>query len=144
MYEPVPPAFLEMQAEIRFLPPAVEFAKNFFETFPDIAADTQCLYNLQLAVSEALTNVMKHAYPPDLPGRVSLSLRREEDSVIITVTDKGLPFNPAQIPEPDLDNPQGHGLGMFFLREVMDSVTYGRSGLTNTLTLTKKLKPCGL
>lgn len=135
-------ARLEIPAEIRFLPSAVEFSRHFFGAFPDISTDAECLYHLQLAVSEALTNVMKHAYPPGEAGTVTLTLARDAVSATMTVTDKGLPFNPTGVPEPDLDDPQGHGLGMFFLRELMDGVEYGRSGLTNILTLTKKLTPC--
>lgn len=133
---------LEMQAELRFLPAAVDFAREFFQSFPDIKCDPECLYNLQLAVSEALTNVMKHAYPADSPGNVTLDLTREGNSAVITVSDTGIAFDPSAIPLPDLDDPQGHGLGIFFLRELMDSVEYSRKADTNTLVITKAIPPC--
>jgi serine/threonine-protein kinase RsbW len=133
---------LEMRAELRFLPAAVNFARDFFQGFPDIQSNQECLYNLQLAVSEALTNVMKHAYPPESPGSVTLGLKRERDAAVITITDGGIPFDPSAVPPPDLDDPQGHGLGMYFLRELMDSVEYGRTGNVNTLTITKKIPSC--
>src|SRR5947208_4307816 len=45
--------------------------------------------DLRLAVTEACTNVVRHAYPPGLPGPVEISIRPERDHVNVVVADRG-------------------------------------------------------
>src|SRR3954463_9959896 len=45
--------------------------------------------DLRLAVTEACTNVVRHAYPPDLCGPVEISIRPEEERVNVVVVDRG-------------------------------------------------------
>ena len=49
---------------------------------------TRC--NLQLAVTEAAANVVVHAYPAGRQGGFSVDLCRDEDAVVLEVSDEGV------------------------------------------------------
>ncbi|MFH0967002.1 MAG: ATP-binding protein [Methanobacteriota archaeon] len=97
---------------------------------------------IQLAVEEAVTNVVMHGYDGE-PGNISIWCKTSQNRVIITITDTGSPFDPTTIPPAniiaDLDNRNIGGLGVHLIRSVMDEVTYSRDGGKNQLTLVKKL-----
>lgn len=131
-------AAMDIRAQLRFLPVLVEFSRLFFEASLPTPVDGQLIYALQLAVSEACTNVVKHGYYPD-SKYLRLELAFDGDTIVIRLRDQGIPFDPNTAAEPDLDNPTGHGLGVFFLRRLMDSIEYLRLDDTNILTLTRRL-----
>lgn len=96
---------------------------------------------LELAVEEVVTNVIKFAYP-DRPGEVSVACRRLQDPALeVTIIDQGRPFNPLTAPEPAIkaaadDRPVG-GLGILIARKLSDRITYRREGDRNVLVLVK-------
>lgn len=98
--------------------------------------------SIELALEEAVTNVMQYAYPAGVQGSVEVSASIEPESVRFTVADEGNPFDPTAAPDPDVslsaeDRPIG-GLGIFLVRQIMDSVAYAREGNRNILTMIKK------
>lgn len=98
-------------------------------------------YNVQLAVDEAVVNVINHAYRGDPNGVVELTAELHSDRLVVHIRDWGLSFDPSAIPEPDLAEPQERGYGVFLIRNLMDEVTYqanAREG--NRVTLTKHLR----
>lgn len=130
-------ASFECSANPNELPGLVAFAKRFFENILGQDPDPLLLFHLELAVSEACTNIMKYAYPEDHPGALHLDLGENSGKVIIRIRDNGAPFDPCQIPEPDLDKPNESGLGVFFVRELMDDMEYRRKNDENVLVLAK-------
>lgn len=84
-------------------------------------------YNIQLAVDEAVVNVISHAYHDCPNGPVELDFAIWPDRLVITIRDWGESFDPAQVPEPDLGQPQERGYGMYLMRRLMDSVLYAQS-----------------
>ncbi|MCS6883391.1 MAG: ATP-binding protein [Oscillochloridaceae bacterium] len=131
------PATLEALARISaFIADAAERA----------GLDEQVAWQVQLAVDEAATNVIQHAYAPDAPGEMTLSWRREGDCFIVTLRDFGRQFDPGSIPPPDLSAPLGErragGLGLYLISRLMDEVRFDfnpQSG--NVLTMTRRLTP---
>ncbi len=93
---------------------------------------------LGLAVSEACTNVIRHAYGGE-PGKpIELHLEIDETSLKIRIRDLGRRFDLTGYEPPDLSEPQEGGYGILIIRSVMDSVEYDAStGEGTTLTLTK-------
>ena len=81
-----------------------------------------------LAVDEACTNIIKHAYKYSPKGKISIRLTTENEKISISITDEGGHFDPTLIPEPDLKKLQKEkrsgGLGMFLMKRLMDEVTY--------------------
>ena len=104
--------------------------------------DARCCHDLNLALEEAVSNVMLYAYDDHAPHTILVRLAVDDTAVRVTIEDDGLAFNPLDAPAPDLDAPieqrQIGGLGIFFVQELMDEVTYARRDGKNVLQLLKK------
>ncbi len=117
---------------------------EFIETVCDEAGvDMATAMQLNLAIEEAVVNVMNYAYPAGTQGEVSLSASVQGDTITFVLSDSGTPFDPTAQEDADTslsaeDRPIG-GLGIFLVKQLMDSVIYERTEGKNILTLTKKL-----
>ena len=98
---------------------------------------------LQLAVEEAVVNVMDYAYPPDSVGEVSVTTTSDGQCLEIVISDSGTPFDPTEQEKADIslsaEERQIGGLGILLVNEIMDTVSYERKDGKNVLTLTKQL-----
>jgi len=99
---------------------------------------------IALAVDEACTNIIKHAYRFDATRDITVMVRGENGSFIIAIRDTGRQFNPEGIKTPDMKEYLSHyrkgGLGVYLMRSLMDKVEYDiRPGKTNEVRLTKYL-----
>ena len=105
--------------------------------------DEHLTKKMNLAIEEAVTNVMLYAYPPDVKGEVSVLAIADDLQLEFTITDSGTPFDPTAMPDADVTLPleqrRKGGLGIFLIRKVMDSVGYARINNQNVLTLIKRL-----
>jgi serine/threonine-protein kinase RsbW len=99
---------------------------------------------VELAVAEAVNNVIRHAYQrrPGLPVEVVFTL--DEDRFTLEVVDEGTPMEPRRAPVLDFDPgdlerlPEG-GMGLFIIHSVMDQVEYRSAGGRNSLLMTRRL-----
>jgi anti-sigma regulatory factor (Ser/Thr protein kinase) len=94
-------------------------------------------------VEEACTNIIKYAFPEET-GKITISCELTDNNLVITIRDKGIPFNPTSVPLPDLEvameNRQIGKLGLHLIRNLMDDVNYSfDDDLGNTLVMKKKL-----
>ena len=99
---------------------------------------------INLAVEEAVVNVMKYAYPPDTKGDVTIEAVSNDVRLKFTIIDSGAPFDPTVQSQVDttlsaMERPIG-GLGIHLVRQIMDSINYERMDNLNVLTLRKKLQ----
>ena len=106
----------------------------------DTNLDKGVASKLNLALEEAVTNVVKYAYP-DKTGTIDVSAVERTGLLIFTITDSGIPFDPTKAPEADTrssvaERPIG-GLGIHLVRTIMDTVQYDYKDGKNILTLTK-------
>ncbi len=96
-----------------------------------------------LAVDEACTNIIKHAYQDSKVGKIKIKIDKKKDKLSVKLTDKGLHFDPSIIPDPNVEESQkmkkGGGLGMFLMKKIMDEVKYNAKGKGNELILIKYL-----
>lgn len=106
------------------------------------------LFEVDLAVDEACTNVIKYAYGPE-GGSVQLECLVTDSEVKVCITDSGRPFNPLEVEIPDLtagleDRPIG-GLGVHLIRSLMTEVEYEYRDHRNVLCMTRKRtdRSCG-
>ena len=95
---------------------------------------------VNLALEEAVTNVIMYAYPAGTKGKVNLEAVVEGTELKFTLADRGKYFDPTEAPEADTtasveDRPIG-GLGIHLVRTIMDSVTYKRMDGQNVLIMT--------
>src|SRR5262245_55456917 len=90
--------------------------------------DERATWQLQLAVDEAATNIIQHAYDEQSPGEVSLSWEVQGSRFIVTLHDRGRSFDPQEVPAPDLHSPleerQAGGLGIYLMTRLMDEVRF--------------------
>ena len=97
-----------------------------------------------LAVDEACTNIIKHAYKYSPDGIINITISFNDSRFSISITDEGEHFDPTKIPEPDLreyyKQKRVGGLGMFLIKRLMDEVKYNTiSGNKNQVVLIKYL-----
>jgi len=93
------------------------------------------LNDIKIAVTEACTNVIKHAFKYDASRRFGVSLRISPARYQINVVYEDAGFDPAAIPLPDLNNVREGGLGVYIIRNIMDDVVYSTDPPTGTVTL---------
>ena len=101
------------------------------------------VYSIQLAADEASSNIIEHAYAGVDDGEIEIECYVDDGILTVIMRDRGKPFNPATVPEPnlsaDLSERQIGGLGMYLMRKLMDEVTYEPSVQKgNVLTMTKR------
>jgi serine/threonine-protein kinase RsbW len=133
-------AYLESLNEFR------EFIKEQCSGLPGV--NEEILYDVQLAVDEACTNIISHGYAELDPGSIILDLATAPEKLIIVLTDFGHSFEPSSAPIPDVNAPieerELGGFGLFFIQQSVDEMTYEVTEDGNKMTLTKYLnKPVG-
>ena len=101
------------------------------------------IHEVQLAVDEACTNIIHHAYSGER-GTITISCEIQDNDLVITIKDSGSPFDPSAVPPPDLrtnlEERRVGGLGIHLMRNIMDEVSYDfDSEKGNTLIMRKTL-----
>ena len=99
--------------------------------------------NFELALEEIFLNIVMHGSEPGITPQVEVSLDLGSDGVTMTVEDDGPQFDPLSLPPPNVtaslaDRKVG-GLGVFLVRNIMDTVTYARTAGRNQLRISKRL-----
>lgn len=122
------------------LPALSKFLQDFWSQTDLPAAEAAAFH---LALEEVFMNVVMHGSTLDRAPRVEVSLSLVDGGVTLMIEDDGPLFNPLSLPEPDIkasleERPVG-GLGVFLVRQLMDSVRYQRRGVHNQLQMTKHL-----
>lgn len=109
--------------------------------------DEHAVWEVQLAVDEAATNVIQHSYAK-LSGSMTLSTNITESELEVVICDRGKPFNPEDVPEPDLVSPleerKTGGLGLYLMRKLMDRVEFSFKDGENLLIMSKRLRQVDL
>jgi serine/threonine-protein kinase RsbW len=118
-----------------------EFIKEHCAGVPGITAEM--LYDIQLAVDEACTNIITHGYADMDPGSVILDLALDPDKLTLSLTDFGHSFEPGNAPGPEvnasIEERERDGFGLFFIHQSVDAVDYRVTEDGNTMMLTKYL-----
>ncbi len=97
--------------------------------------------SLTMAIDEAASNVIRHAYGNCTDGRLALEIRTFPDRLEFILEDSGRKVSPECIQPRNLDELRPGGLGTFFIRHFMDEVRYETSDRNgNRLTLVKFLR----
>jgi serine/threonine-protein kinase RsbW len=96
---------------------------------------------IELALEEVLVNIFKYAYKDSgLDGDIEITCKlADAQSFVIQIADAGMPFDIFSAREPDvtadIDERQIGGLGVYFVKRLMDDIKYKREAGKNILTL---------
>ena len=108
-----------------------------------VALDAAEVGTFELVLEEIFMNIVMHGSQPGSTPVVEVSLQRAVESVTMIVEDDGPQFDPLSLPPPDvtasLADRRVGGLGVFLVRNMMDTVTYARIAGRNQLRMSKRL-----
>ena len=132
---------LTLHNDVQEIPRLATFIEEIAENH---AIDMATSMNLNLAMEEAVVNVMNYAYPKESVNNIDITAEVNDEEISFSIADSGIPFDPTQKGEPDLsldaeDRPIG-GLGIHLVRQLMDTLDYRYENGHNILTLKKRIK----
>ncbi len=109
----------------------------------EIGFDETTAYMILVAVDEACTNIIEHAYGGEGRGDIQCSCDVSEGSLKITLRDQGKPFDPTTVPEPDFSVPlhelECRGAGLVLIQKIMDEIIFVSTPAgENVLTMIKR------
>ncbi len=125
---------------------SLDAIRNFYARAAEKAGlDKDSIADIELAVDEAASNIIDHAYGGEGKGEIECSYRVIPEGLEVILHDHGKPFDPEAVAEPDLVSDvccrEPSGLGMHFMKSLMDSVDFSFNGHGgNLLTMTKLQK----
>ena len=104
--------------------------------------DESSTFQCQIAVDEACTNIIEHGYEGEDRGRIEVICNTNPGVLKIELLDQAPPFDAENVPEPELGAPLEDmkigGLGIYFMKKMMDDVSFSRENGTNRLALLKR------
>lgn len=119
-----------------------EIGRFASQSAADAGLSDRAVYAVEMAVDEACSNIIEHAYLGGEYGEIECTFCTSPHRLTVVLRDHGAPFDPTLVSEPDLSaklhNRSRGGLGIYFVRKLMDRVEYRyEPGKGNVLTLTK-------
>ena len=111
------------------------------EVCEEHGCDMETTMRMNLAIEEAVVNVIDYAYPPDTVGYVDIKVTTDDHHMEFVISDSGTPFDPTKKEDVDISLPVDErrigGLGIHLVKQLMDSISYERKDGRNVLTLIK-------
>lgn len=124
---------------------ALEELRDFVESAAQhCGLSAENVFAFKLSVDELCTNIIQYGYEGREPGMLSLSFGADTDKARLIIRDDGKHFSPEQAQSPDIEagweEREIGGLGLYFVKELMDNVTYNGVGDgVNEFILEKRL-----
>lgn len=104
---------------------------------------TPHIFHINLALEEIIANIISYGYPKNNEGSIYITIAQEKNIIRITIEDDAKEFNPLSHDTPDTNLPVEErkigGLGIHFVKKIMDKLEYERKNNKNILILTKLL-----
>lgn len=111
------------------------------ETLSNLGLDEEQEQWLELAVREAVANAIIHGNGEDRDKRVTMTVRCDDDELVVEIGDEGEGFDPEKLPDPrqpeNLLRPNGRGI--FYMKKCMDSIDYDFRPTGTVVTMRKQL-----
>ena len=116
------------------------------DTMRSFGLDNHKIFDVQMAVDEACTNIIEYGYAnANEVGTIDIACQRKGEEIVVVIKDRGKPFDPTTVQPPDLnaslEERTTGGLGIYFMKTLMDEVKYEFSGGKNVLTMVVRLPP---
>ena len=113
------------------------------ELLKGMEVDHKILYKIEVALEELLVNVASYAYPEDKKGNIDIEYEVVDKSITISIIDEGKEFDPLKRNDPDTtlsaEERDIGGLGIYLVKNTMDSIEYHRKDNKNILIIKKSL-----
>ena len=122
----------------------LELVRNLMSALERACALTpEMVFDINVVLDELLSNIINYGYSDDAAHEIRVKLSATDTVVEISIEDDGKAFDPFAVPEPDLSLPLAErpvgGLGVHFVRKLMDEVQYKRENNRNYLFLKKNI-----
>jgi serine/threonine-protein kinase RsbW len=141
MCDPIIQVEVIIPTQTKYLNLIGSIGEHIAKDLEDYSGDRETLaYHLNLVLTEATANAIKHANYNDPKDSVRIIIHIDDQELNIKVYDHGQGFDLEKVEIPDFDHPKEGGMGVFFIRTLMDSVTYNRLNDCNVLEIIKYLK----
>jgi anti-sigma regulatory factor (Ser/Thr protein kinase) len=109
----------------------------------ELSLTPELIFNLNLVLEEAVSNVILYAYGKEEQKEISLVAQSCDNNLVFVLTDSGTEFDPTKVPDADItlsaEEREIGGLGIFLIRQIMNTVEYQRIDGKNVLTMRKQL-----
>lgn len=126
-------------AENKELNNVIDFIHNELEKDVDMKTITK----IDLVIEEIFVNIASYAYEKEKRGTVTINIEHQDNKIIITFEDEGIPFNPLLVKDPDIkqsvEDRKPGGLGIYMVKKMMDNVEYMYRDNKNILIIEKNL-----
>ena len=124
---------LSIEARLENLDAVIDFVDARLGDCPEPVRN-----RIGLAVDEIFSNIARYAYHP-ATGGATVRVAVDPDAVVVEFEDDGAAYNPLSAPVPDFAPPAEKrdigGLGIFMVKNLVDSAEYRREGNRNVLTI---------
>jgi serine phosphatase RsbU (regulator of sigma subunit)/anti-sigma regulatory factor (Ser/Thr protein kinase) len=135
----------EMRVTIKNrLPEIARLSERLDEFAAGHQLTSSVLHDLNLALEEAVTNIISHGYSDNREHEILVRIRVESEEIIAELKDDARPFNPLTAPEADVTKPVDErkvgGLGIHLMRKLMDRIEYQRLEDGNLLIMKKNIE----
>ena len=135
---------LTLDNDIQQIPQLASFVDAVAE---EAGIDFSVAMSLNLALEEAVVNVMQYAYPTGTYGTVTIEALFNKEQLKFIISDAGVPFDPTAKEDVDVNlevsEREVGGLGIHLIRQIMDEISYEYKDGKNYLTLHKKINQEG-
>lgn len=128
---------LRFPARLKYLHLATSLCRELCDREHHVEGFAAWVEDIELCISEACTNAIKHGSQGDIRAMISIQFRLFPDKVVIRIADQGEGFDLESVPDPDLDTHPERGYGLYIIRSKMDQVRYVREDTENYLEMTK-------
>ena len=132
---------LTLPNDVQEVPQLAAFVDEICEA---AGMDMATTMQMNLAIEEAVVNVMTYAYPAGMKGEVRIKAQTHDNYVEFMISDDGKPFDPTEVKDVDTslsaEERNIGGLGVFLVKHYMDKVKYKYVDGQNVLQLRKNLK----
>ncbi|MDQ0061114.1 ATP-binding protein [Paenibacillus harenae] len=113
----------------------------------DVGWTARAVLDLSLACEELVVNIVNYGFPSGGEHCIDVTIHASPSSVEVKIEDGGIPFNPLLDSDADAllaleleDRPIG-GLGIFFVKRLMDDIHYEYTGGLNRFRMRKQFRP---
>jgi len=132
---------VQLESNLRELARARRLARDAAEVLTDSAIGEEKIEQLELAVTEAVANVIRHSYDNEHGHKFEFIIEKVPEGIEVIIRHTGKSFDPAAIQEPVFDGSGESGFGLYIISKCVDFFDYSTDMQNRTtIRLLKKIR----